>query len=148
MTSSRKLLLAILLAGALAPAPAQAAVTVRIDGTDSGDNPHDTLTVTGDDAQDIIDIREGFEGDVGPNGAPDTCGGNDQLCFLTVEANKAITAQGPASVTAAIAGSGARTSTPARRAAPTPIVRPSICSAAATTAHGSSRTLSPTAARP
>jgi hypothetical protein len=94
MTISRKLLLAMLLAGALAPAPAQAAVTVRIDGTDSGDNPHDTLTVTGDDTQDIIDIREGFEGDVGPNGAPDSCGGSDQLCFLTVEANKAITAQG------------------------------------------------------
>jgi hypothetical protein len=94
MTISRKVLLALLLAGALAPAPAQAAVTVRIDGTDSGDNPHDTLTVTGDDTQDIIDIREGFEGDVGPNGAPDSCGGGDRLCFLTVEANKAITAQG------------------------------------------------------
>jgi hypothetical protein len=91
--SSRVLLAGVLLA--LAPAtPAQANVIVSIEGTDGGDNPHDTLTVTGEDSQDIIEIREGFEGDVGPDGAPDTCGGGDRLCFLTVGANKPITAQG------------------------------------------------------
>jgi hypothetical protein len=50
--------------------------------------------VTGEDTQDIVEIRQGFEGDVGPDGAPDTCGGGDRLCFLTVGANKPITAQG------------------------------------------------------
>jgi Ca2+-binding RTX toxin-like protein len=89
----RRLLATAVAFGALA-APAQAVVTVSITGTDSGDNPNDTLRVTGDDAQDSIVIREGFEGDVGPNGQADTCGGNDVLCFLTVEANKSITAQG------------------------------------------------------
>jgi hypothetical protein len=78
----------------LAAAPVEANVTVSVEGTDSGDNPHDTLVVTGDDTQDSIVIREGFEGDVGPDGQPDSCGGGDLLCFLTVEANKPISAQG------------------------------------------------------
>ena len=78
----------------VAAAPVQANVTVSAEGTDSGGNPHDTLVVTGDSTQDNIVIREGFEGDVGPGGAPDTCGGNDLLCFLTVEANKPISPQG------------------------------------------------------
>ena len=91
---SAKWLFCLLVAVALMAAPAQANVIVRIDGTDSGADPRDTLTITGEDSQDIITVNEGFVGDVGPGGEPDSCGGSDQLCFLTVEANKAITAQG------------------------------------------------------
>ena len=90
----KRALPALVLAMGVAAAPVQANVTVSAEGTDSGGNPHDTLVVTGDSTQDSIVIREGFEGDVGPGGAPDTCGGNDLLCFLTVEANKPISPQG------------------------------------------------------
>lgn len=84
----------VLVVFGLAASPAQADVTVFAEGTDDGNNPHDSLVVTGDDSQDSIIIREGFEGDVGPGGAADTCGGGDLLCFLTVEANKPVDPQG------------------------------------------------------
>jgi Ca2+-binding RTX toxin-like protein len=76
---------AILLALALLAAPAQAAVVVNAQGTDSGDTPSDFLGITGDDTTNSLVIREGFEGDVGPGGEPDSCGGSDLLCFLTVQ---------------------------------------------------------------
>src|SRR3954453_19426255 len=84
----------MLLVFGLAAAPVQANVTVLAEGTDSGDNPHDTLRITGEDTHDSIVIREGFEGDVGPGGEADSCGGNDTLCFLTVESTNPITTQG------------------------------------------------------
>jgi hypothetical protein len=76
---------AILLALALWAAPAQADVVVNAQGTDDGDTPSDFLGITGDDTTNSLVIREGFEGDVGPGGQADSCGGDDLLCFLTVQ---------------------------------------------------------------
>ena len=70
MTWISKWLFCLLVALALMAAPAQANVTVRIDGTDSGADPRDTLTITGEDSQDIITVNEGFVGDVGPGASP------------------------------------------------------------------------------
>jgi Ca2+-binding RTX toxin-like protein len=78
---------------ALLAAPAHADVIVNMTGTDSGATPGDTLIVGGDGAQNTVAIREGFEGDVDASGQPDECGGNDRLCFLTVEANVRIDAR-------------------------------------------------------
>ena len=88
MSSTRRSLLTVMtmLMLGIVPASVQAAVTVSITGTDSGDNPNDTLRITGDDTQNSLIVREGFEGDVGADGKPDSCGGDDRLCFLTVEA--------------------------------------------------------------
>ncbi len=81
----KRCLTATLLLLTLAAVPAQADVTVNAQGTDSGDTPSDFIGITGDDTTNSLVIREGFEGDVGPGGEPDTCGGGDRLCFLTVQ---------------------------------------------------------------
>jgi Ca2+-binding RTX toxin-like protein len=90
------------LAVVLTAAPANANVTVRMNGSDDGANTtSDSLSITGEDgtglsAIDDIAVTVGNRGDIAPNGTERTCDDfNSRLCFLTVESSRSpITAQG------------------------------------------------------